>query len=448
MSSTPYAWAALDGEVAFVRRARVGTRNSHLNTAAFNTGQLVAGGELDPMVVEDLLLDAAGAVGLPEGDAVATIRSGFKAAESQPRRTPRQISNRTEALMEVAKVADAADAYGWPGHRGKRCIRMLFGGLVVAHEFGGPTDLPLSINRLAVTANNRSRGQIWRAREELIDDGWFRVRRKGAPGRAARFDIQVPRRVLQAIAPTVDDPSSPTWPNYATAPERLLAVPDHDAFHPWALDTTGWRILRYLATHPGWRTQTEVADSLGMSRSTIWRHVRPHRPLHNGALIERDPGGHIRLREPFRSSALDAIALAKGTRGNAERLREALRRHYVKLGWLTPEGQWIDQQTGELRRFCRMVAHGASSRVTRPRPRTPSISDGASSRRPPLTTEEAATYMNVSPRFMRRLVDQRRIAFLKIGRFVRFDPDVLDQFLDEARIEPPSPSSVRSAGIG
>lgn len=52
--------------------------------------------------------------------------------------------------------------------------------------------------------------------------------------------------------------------------------------------------------------------------------------------------------------------------------------------------------------------------------------------RPPLNVEEAAAYLGVKPRFIRRLIDERRIAFFKVGRFVRLDPDVLDQFLADS----------------
>src|SRR5207248_1369127 len=146
---------------------------NHLNTAAFNTGQLIAGGDLDAAVAEDHLLDAAGAVGLPMDEAILTIRSGFSAGESCPRTTTRQILDRTEALRQVARVAEAADACAWSGHRGKRCYRTLFGAIAVAHELGGPVDLPLSTNRVMVAANTRSRGQTWRALGELTEDRWL-----------------------------------------------------------------------------------------------------------------------------------------------------------------------------------------------------------------------------------------------------------------------------------
>ena len=54
-------------------------------------------------------------------------------------------------------------------------------------------------------------------------------------------------------------------------------------------------------------------------------------------------------------------------------------------------------------------------------------------RRPPLDVEQAAAYLSVSPRKMRRLREQRRIPTLKLGRDLRFDPDDLDVYLNQCR---------------
>ena len=42
-----------------------------------------------------------------------------------------------------------------------------------------------------------------------------------------------------------------------------------------------------------------------------------------------------------------------------------------------------------------------------------------------LTMEEAAEWLCTSPRHVRRLVFERRIAYRKVGRYVRFHPDDL-----------------------
>jgi excisionase family DNA binding protein len=48
----------------------------------------------------------------------------------------------------------------------------------------------------------------------------------------------------------------------------------------------------------------------------------------------------------------------------------------------------------------------------------------------------AAERLSVSVRLVRRLVFERRIPYLKIGKYVRFDPDALDRWVQEQRVEP------------
>jgi len=48
----------------------------------------------------------------------------------------------------------------------------------------------------------------------------------------------------------------------------------------------------------------------------------------------------------------------------------------------------------------------------------------------PFSVEQAAAYLNVSPRFIRRLVSERRIPHLKIGRLVRIRPDDLEAYAE------------------
>jgi excisionase family DNA binding protein len=55
-----------------------------------------------------------------------------------------------------------------------------------------------------------------------------------------------------------------------------------------------------------------------------------------------------------------------------------------------------------------------------------------------LTVEQAADYMNTTVRFVRRLVAERRIAFVKLGRHVRISTSDLDAFVAAGRVEPVS----------
>jgi excisionase family DNA binding protein len=51
-----------------------------------------------------------------------------------------------------------------------------------------------------------------------------------------------------------------------------------------------------------------------------------------------------------------------------------------------------------------------------------------------LTMEEVAERLRTTPRHVRRLVFERRIAYRKLGRYVRFHPDDVDEYVAAARI--------------
>jgi len=53
-----------------------------------------------------------------------------------------------------------------------------------------------------------------------------------------------------------------------------------------------------------------------------------------------------------------------------------------------------------------------------------------------LTVAETADYLNTSPRFVRRLVAERRIAFHHVERHVRFALSDLAGWLAASRVEP------------
>ena len=84
--SSGYGRAALARERAAVAVAPPGRRNATLNRAAFNLGQLVAGGVLDSNEVQAVLLAAALGAGNPEAKARATIKSGLRGGAAKPRR--------------------------------------------------------------------------------------------------------------------------------------------------------------------------------------------------------------------------------------------------------------------------------------------------------------------------------------------------------------------------
>jgi excisionase family DNA binding protein len=59
-----------------------------------------------------------------------------------------------------------------------------------------------------------------------------------------------------------------------------------------------------------------------------------------------------------------------------------------------------------------------------------------------LSVEEAAERLGTSTRFVRRLVAERRIAYVKVGRHVRLDPTDVEGFIAASRVEVRRQSSV------
>jgi excisionase family DNA binding protein len=62
-----------------------------------------------------------------------------------------------------------------------------------------------------------------------------------------------------------------------------------------------------------------------------------------------------------------------------------------------------------------------------------------------LTVPEAAQYLNTTNRFVRRLIEERRIPFHRLGRHVRLAKADLDSFIAAGRVERRSPSNARRA---
>ena len=53
-----------------------------------------------------------------------------------------------------------------------------------------------------------------------------------------------------------------------------------------------------------------------------------------------------------------------------------------------------------------------------------------------LTPEEVAERLHTSPRFVRRQIAERRIAFTKVGKYVRIAAVDVEAFIAAGRVEP------------
>jgi excisionase family DNA binding protein len=51
-----------------------------------------------------------------------------------------------------------------------------------------------------------------------------------------------------------------------------------------------------------------------------------------------------------------------------------------------------------------------------------------------LTVAQAGDYLGTGERFIRRLVTERRITYVKLGKYVRLQRSVLDAFIEAGRV--------------
>jgi excisionase family DNA binding protein len=65
-----------------------------------------------------------------------------------------------------------------------------------------------------------------------------------------------------------------------------------------------------------------------------------------------------------------------------------------------------------------------------------------------LTVAEAAERLNTTPRHVRRLVFERRIAYRKLGNYVRFHADDLAEYVAAHRVAVARPTSGRLRVVG
>jgi len=65
-----------------------------------------------------------------------------------------------------------------------------------------------------------------------------------------------------------------------------------------------------------------------------------------------------------------------------------------------------------------------------------------------LTVPQAAEYLALTTRALYNLISARKIEFVRMGRRVRFDRAVLDQYIEVCRVKPitPSPTPWRPGG--
>ncbi len=64
-----------------------------------------------------------------------------------------------------------------------------------------------------------------------------------------------------------------------------------------------------------------------------------------------------------------------------------------------------------------------------------------------LTVEQAAQRLGTKVRFIRRLVAERRIRFYHVGKYVRFHPDDLADYIRDGQVDPVRPVLTYQKGV-
>jgi excisionase family DNA binding protein len=64
-----------------------------------------------------------------------------------------------------------------------------------------------------------------------------------------------------------------------------------------------------------------------------------------------------------------------------------------------------------------------------------------------LNVAQAARRLGTPPRFVRRLVAERRIRYYKVGKYVRFHPDDIADYIRQGQVDPIRPVLIYQKGV-
>jgi len=93
-----------------------------------------------------------------------------------------------------------------------------------------------------------------------------------------------------------------------------------------------------------------------------------------------------------------------------------------------PRPWWSGSEQDPAARGDLVAARFCADMTTQPATTTPTIESL-------LDADQVAERLGVKPRFVRRLVEERRIPFCKLGKFVRFRPSDIDAWLDTCTVD-------------
>lgn len=335
-----YVLRVLQDECSSVRTTEKGDRNDRLFRAALAVGSVLHLRSHEDDFIFAELVDAALIVGLAEDEAMDTVRSGLRAGQADPRDIRRAFRSQTDVHDFLDVLEAAVREAGWSGHEGKRELMVLRGLIQIAREVGRTT-VSASVSRIMVTVGTKSNRVVLRALHDLVESPWLTLVDRGGPTRSARYKL---------LLPTSRSDTAPHPPGEPQCQYAMPAPLSHDAFRKRALDKAGWRIVDWLAVHPGWHRQSEVARGLGVSSSTVWRQVREERgTLVKLGVVERSirRRGSIRLSPFVNGEYLLMIARNQRTEGVGREQQARLLAWYRAQGYLDEHNRWVNAATEE-----------------------------------------------------------------------------------------------------
>lgn len=190
--TSPYGRKALRYEERKIRKAPEGTRNNTAAQGSWKMGGLVAGGELDQDEAEDALVDAAVASGLPQHEALLTVRSCLARGMDHPRSASPPVTSRDEAVSLLDDYEHAVWEMPWPGESGTLCLAVLSVVVELARQAGGPRDVPLGVRRVAAASGiGVSRAAV--ALGLLQEQGYLRLTKRARHGHPHHYTLTRPQ---------------------------------------------------------------------------------------------------------------------------------------------------------------------------------------------------------------------------------------------------------------
>ncbi|WP_425824750.1 helix-turn-helix domain-containing protein [Streptomyces fractus] len=257
------------------------------------------------------------------------------------------ITGRADAALAVTEMRDRVEEFVWAGQSGGVDLKNLTARLELCQKAGG-LEHNVSARKLAELMGC-SLSTAQNSNKRLRARGWLVLLVQGRREDASRWVVRRP-----------GDPGTPPAPprgqlGGVPATRTLASVMAEDAFHHFALGTSGARIYSVLDAAEG-RTVQELVAETGYHRRTVCRRLQD---LLAADLVWEDQGVYYRCQSPS-EAPLDRIAQAYRTRGAGERrgwrheaqrlayrmLRQRRRRDRARR--LVPEGV-VDTQTGELK---------------------------------------------------------------------------------------------------